>query len=231
MNTFDSPSFTSSLYTGESTSSHALLTSSDSPSTIRLPTYLNSFQIEQKNPPPLVHFPYFDALRNTITQARQYIFASRGQKQLVKAQNRVELTGDEKSFDYTLAIYFYSRNISGDFGVKPSDVETVSAKSNAEFLEVLLKDKTAANVLEEAQEQLVEIEKQFRAAVLVPLEEQLVGKGSSEGGGMFRKMSSGFGSKGVSYEKLGKQAGPLILEAKEIHERIERIVLKVLGEK
>jgi ABC-type uncharacterized transport system substrate-binding protein len=44
------------------------------------------------------------------------------------------------------------------------------------------------------------------------------------------RMSSGFASKGVNYEKMGKQAGPLVLEAKAIHERIEKVVLELLGE-
>jgi hypothetical protein len=230
MNNLGSASFTPSAYSGEENSNHALLTTSDSPSTIRLPTYISSFKVEQQNPRPLVHLHHFDALRATVTQARQYIFAHRAQKQAIKVQNRVELTGDERSFDYTLAIYFYGRDISGDFGVRQKAVEGVPKKSNAETVEFLLKDRTAANVLEEAEKQLAEIEKHFRAAVLVPLEEQLVGKGGNEGGGMLRRMSSGFGSKGVNYEKLGKQAGPLILEAKEIHMRLERVVLEVLGQ-
>lgn len=227
--TWGSPTVT---FAGSSASNYGVLGTTDSPSEILLPTYLNSFQVEQQNPPALVHLAIFDAVRHSIDKARRCIFAAKGGKVSRKAQLRIELTGDERSFDYTLAVYMYSRDISGDFGTR--------GRAEPSFdLSSLSRDADVTAAIHAAESRLSEVNEKFRAGVLKVLEERLVEKdsggmfgrrSSQEKSGMFSKASFGFGGGSkVNYQALGGVAGPLVKEAKEVHLTLERVLLESIA--
>lgn len=225
--TYGSPVVT---FAGSSSSNYGILGATDSPSDILLPTYLNSLQIEQQNPPALLHLSIFDGLRDSIDKARRCLFAAKGSKLKRKAQLRIELTGDERSFDYTLAVYMYSRDISGDFGTR--------GRAQPAFdLSTLSSDATVAAAVRAAESRLNEINDLFRKHVLGVLEERLV-KGDKFGhdeessrlsSSFWRRPSFSFRGGYADCPKLATFAGPWVKEAKEIHLTLEKVLLESIA--
>jgi len=202
----------------------AILSASGSPDDIELPTYTNSFFIEQRNPEPLIRLDLFESLRKTIIHARQLIFAAYAPRGGKVIQNRVSLTGDERNFDYTLALHLYgSPDLTGNFGLKPKDMPTAALpQANA-----LMQNASVADHVSKARGKLTELEESFRKGVVVPLEQNLLGKGGN-GGSWLRRKSMGLIGGGTDYKTLAKSAGPAILQAKDIHLELERCLLEAV---
>lgn len=201
----------------------AILPSSGSPDDIEVPTYTNSFFIEQRNPEPLIQLDLFESLRKTIIHARQLIFAAHAPRGKV-IQNRVSLTGDERNFDYTLALHLYgSPELTGNFGTKLKDMPTAAMPQ----ADALMRSASVADQVAKAKGQLAELEECFRKGVVVPLEQHLLGKEGS-GGSWLRRKSMGLIGGGTDYKALAKSAGPVILQAKDIHLELERCLLEAV---
>lgn len=201
---------------------------------ILVPTYSNEILLNTTNPPALIHLPTFDSLRSAITFARQLIFALHAPHGTFgKAQHRVTLTGDARSFDYTLAHYMYAtRDVSGDFGVLAKGQTKFSAEqvaAVAEYSAVVARSQEAGKRLER-------IEMLWQKSVVEVLAAAVAAQEPGGGGsGFFGRRKSSLGSLGLSlgkgkvnYQNLAKVAGPLVLEAKEVHLWLEVCVMEVL---
>lgn len=209
---------------GTSIDDVAILPQSGSPDDIQLPTYTNSFFIEQRNPEPLVQLDLFEPLRKTIIHARQLIFAAYAPRGGKVIQNRVSLSGDERNFDYTLALHLYgSPDLTGNFGLRPKEMSTASLPQ----VNALMQDQSVAEQVSKAKMKLAELEESFRKGVVVPLEHNFLGKESGAASWLRRK-SVGLIGGGTDYKTLAKSAGPVILEAKDIHLELERCVLEAV---
>jgi hypothetical protein len=222
---------------GRATDDDGYLALSRSTRDILVPTYSNEVLLNAANPPPLVHLPTFDAMRSAITYARQLIFALHAPHGTFgNAQNRITLTGDARSFDYTLAHYMYeTRDVSGDFGVLAKG----HPKFSAEQIAAVAENPVVMARCKEAGQRLEKIELLWQKSVVhvlaAAVAAQEPGASGDHGGGFFGRRKSSLTSLGlnlgkgkVNYQSLAKVAGPLVLEAKEVHLWLEVCVMEVM---
>ena len=219
---------------GRATDDDGFIALSGSTRDILVPTYSNEVLLNTTNPPALVQLPTFDSLRSAITYARQLIFALHAPRGTFgNAQHRVTLMGDARSFDYTLAHYMYAtRDVSGDFGV----LARGQAKFSAEQVAAVAENPAVVARCKEAARRLEKIEMLWQKSVVEVLAAAAATQepGSSGGSsGFFGRRKSSLGSLGlgkgkVNYQNLAKVAGPLVLEAKEVHLWLEVCVMEVI---
>jgi len=129
------------------------------------------------------------------------------------------LSGDERNFDYTLALHLYgSPDLTGNFGTRPKNEGELSLP----LMSALMRDQVVATRVKSAKEKLAHLEESFRKGVVVQLEQNLLGKDGSGGISWLRRRSIGLIGGGVDYKALAKCAGPVVTESKEIHLELER---------
>lgn len=203
----------------------AILSSDGSPDSIQLPTYSNSFIIEQRNPEPLVQLDLFEPLRKTIIHARQLIFAAYAPRGGKVIQNRISLSGDERNFDYTLALHLYgSPDLTGNFGVRQKN----ALQALLPQVDALMQDQTIVTRVNKAKETLALLQESFRKSVVVPLEQGLLGNQGGGGSSWLRRKSIGLIGKGIDYKTLAMHAGPIVNESREIHLELEKCILEAM---